>query len=322
MTKQKEIIAEEKTQRSYSCCGSGSSENEKTSLKENSAQDDDVRSKVREQYAAIATGEYEINFDPQENVGETSVKTSSDPSYTDYSSEELASIPKEANLGLGSGNPILLANIQKGEIVVDLGAGAGIDCFLASKKVGNMGKVIGIDMTPQMIDKARGNSREGGYENVEFRLGEIENIPVADNTVDLIVSNCVINLSVDKSKVFQEAFRILKPGGRLMVSDIVLNHEFPKVVKEALNNAPGCVSRAWIKEDYLGVIKSAGFENVELLESTNIPPRNKPRKTESGLNKRKLMVYGNELEVELTPEEDQLLFTAIMKGHMRAYKPT
>ncbi len=322
MTEQKEIIEEEKTQRSYSCCSSSSSENEKTPLKENSAQDDDVRSKVREQYAAIATGEYESTSTPKEKDGETLVKTSSDPTYTDYSSEELASIPKEANLGLGSGNPISLANIQIGETIVDLGSGAGIDCFLASKTVGNTGKVIGIDMTPQMIDKARKNAKEGGYENVEFRLGEIENMPIADNSVDLIVSNCVINLSVDKSKVFQEAFRILKPGGRLMVSDIVLDHEFPKVVKEALNNAPGCVSRAWIKEDYLGVIESAGFEKVELLESANIPPRNKPRTTESGLNKRKLIVSGNELEVELTPEEDERLITAIMKGHIRAYKPT
>ncbi|MHA2303901.1 MAG: arsenite methyltransferase [Candidatus Hodarchaeales archaeon] len=321
MTEQKEIIAEEKAQRSYSCCGSGSSENEKTSLKENSTQDDDVRSKVREQYAAIATGESESIINSQETDGETSVKTSSDPGYTDYSSEELASIPKEANLGLGSGNPISLADIQIGETVVDLGSGAGIDCFLSAKKVGNSGKVIGIDMTPQMIDKARKNARDGGYENVEFRLGEIENIPVADNSVDLIVSNCVINLSVDKSKVFNEAFRILKPGGRLVVSDIVLNHEFPKVVKEALSNAPGCVSRAWKKEDYLGVIESAGFEKVELLEAANIPPRNKPRATESGLNKRKLIVSGKELEVELTPEEDKRLITSIMKGHIRAYKP-
>ncbi len=321
MTEQKEIIDDEKTQRSYSCCGSGSSENEKTSLTKNSAQDDDVRSKVREQYAAIATGEYESNFDLQEQDGKTVVKTPSDPTYSDYSSEELASIPKEANLGLGSGNPILLANIQTGETVVDLGSGAGIDCFLAARKVGTNGKVIGIDMTPQMIDKARSNAREGGYSNVEFRLGEIESIPVADNTVDLIVSNCVINLSVDKSKVFQESFRILKPGGRLVVSDIILNHEFPKVVKEALNTAPGCVSRAWIKEDYLNVIKSAGFENVELLESANIPPRNKPRKAESGLSKRKLIVSGNELEVELTPEEDEKLITSLMKGHIRAYKP-
>lgn len=314
MTEQKGIPSDEKPRPSYSCCGSGLDEVENTSSEQDMAQSEKIRSDIRKQYAEIATGTKDIPIVPEQldQGGEV---------YSDYSVEELSSIPDESNLGLGSGNPIKLANIQVGETVVDLGSGAGIDCFLATKKIGKTGKVVGIDMTPQMIDKARINARKGGYSNVEFRLGEIEHMPVADNTVDLIVSNCVINLSIDKAQVFKDAFRVLKRGGRLVISDIILNQEFPDVVKEAFSDVPGCVSRAWVKDNYLGAIKDAGFEGVEILEAEIIKPRNKPKKAESGALKAKLITYGKEVEVELTPEEYENLRSSIMKGHIRGYKP-
>ncbi len=200
-----------------------------------------------------------------------SLNTQNYSSKMRYSEEELKSVPKNANLGLGCGNPTALASVKEGETVIDLGSGAGIDCFLAANKVGKTGKVIGVDMTSQMLDNARENARKGDYENVEFRLGEIENLPVADNTADLIISNCVINLSPDKQKVYQEAFRVLKPGGRVMVSDIVLNHELPLLLKQSLEAYVACVSGAMKKEDYLNIILKAGFHDVELLKETNFP---------------------------------------------------
>lgn len=190
-----------------------------------------------------------------------------------YSAEELKNIPEGANLGLGCGNPTALASISEGETVIDLGSGAGIDCFLAANKAGNTGKVIGIDMTAQMIDNARENAKKGNFENVEFRLGEIENLPVADNAADLIISNCVINLSPNKQKVFQEAFRVLKPGGRIMVSDIVLTQKLPPLLKQSLEAYVGCVSGAMIKEGYLKVIKEAGFQDVEIIGESYYPIR-------------------------------------------------
>ncbi len=179
-----------------------------------------------------------------------------------YTEEDLKSIPEGANLSLGCGNPVALASLKKGETVVDLGSGAGVDCFLASKKVGAKGHVIGVDMTIEMIDKARENAKKGDYDNVEFRLGEIENLPVADNTADVIISNCVINLTPNKQRVFDEAFRILKPGGRLMVSDIVLLKELPDSVKEGAHPA-SCVKGAMLKDKYLKTIEQAGFRNIE-----------------------------------------------------------
>ncbi|UCG04721.1 MAG: arsenite methyltransferase [Candidatus Heimdallarchaeota archaeon] len=283
-------------------------------------QSEKIRSDIRKQYSEIATGKMDLPSISEQADSQVAIQSNQE-GYTDYSREELSSIPEESNLGLGSGNPVKLANIQPGETVVDLGSGAGVDCFLASRHVGKTGKVIGIDMTPPMIDKARANARKGGYFNVEFRLGEIEHMPVADNSVDLIVSNCVINLSIDKAQVFKDAYRVLKPGGRLVISDIILNQEFPDVVKEAFTDVPGCVSRAWVKDEYLGVIKDAGFKQVELVESEIITPRNQPKKTESGAFKAKLVTYGKEVNVELTPEEYESLRTTIMKGHIRAYKP-
>jgi SAM-dependent methyltransferase len=188
-----------------------------------------------------------------------------------YTEEELRAIPEEANLGLGCGNPVALASLREGETVLDLGSGAGVDCFLAANSVGKSGRVIGVDMTPEMIDKARGNARKGNYENVEFRLGEIENLPVADHTVDVVISNCVINLSPDKHRVFREAFRILRPGGRLMVSDIVLLKELPDVIKHSVEAYVGCLSGAIMKDAYVEAIRDAGFEDVEVKDETSFP---------------------------------------------------
>lgn len=188
-----------------------------------------------------------------------------------YSDEEMASIPEGANLGLGCGNPVALASLAEGETVLDLGSGAGFDCFLAANKVGSKGKVIGVDMTPEMIDKARENARNGNYENVEFRLGEIENIPTADNSVDVVISNCVINLSPDKRQVFDETFRVLKPGGRLMVSDIVLLKELPEFIKDSVAAYVGCISGAVMKDDYLEAVKGAGFKEVRIIDEALFP---------------------------------------------------
>jgi SAM-dependent methyltransferase len=188
-----------------------------------------------------------------------------------YTEDELESVPEGANLGLGCGNPVALASLREGETVLDLGSGAGFDCFLAANKVGKTGKVIGVDMTPEMIEKARDNAKRCNYSNVEFRLGEIENLPVADNSVDVMISNCVINLSPDKRKVFAEAYRVLKPNGRLMVSDIVLLKELPASIMNSLEAYVSCVSGAMIREEYLRTIENAGFKEVEVVDETIFP---------------------------------------------------
>jgi len=188
-----------------------------------------------------------------------------------YSEKELRSIPQGADLSLGCGNPVALASLKPGETVLDLGSGAGLDCFLAAKKVGARGRVIGVDMTPEMIDRARANVRKGGFRNVEFRLGEIENLPVADDAVDVVISNCVINLSPDKPRVFREAFRVLKPGGRLMVSDIVLLKPLPEAVKRSVKAYVGCLAGAILKDKYINAIEAAGFAGVEVVDETHFP---------------------------------------------------
>jgi SAM-dependent methyltransferase len=167
-------------------------------------------------------------------------------------------------MSLGCGDPITLAALTPGQTVLDLGSGGGIDCFLAAKKVGPAGKVIGVDMTASMIERARANKKQLGAENVEFRLGEIEHLPVADNTVDVIISNCVINLSPDKPQVFREAFRVLKPGGKLAVSDIVTDGPLPEAVKSSLSAWAGCVAGALDVNEYIAGIGAAGFTKVEL----------------------------------------------------------
>jgi SAM-dependent methyltransferase len=188
-----------------------------------------------------------------------------------YTDDELQSAPLSSNLGLGCGNPLAHANIKEGDTVLDLGSGAGLDCFLAAKRVGKTGKVIGVDMTPDMIDKARDNALKSNYDNVEFRLGEIEHLPVADNSIDLIISNCVINLAPNKEQVFQDAYRVLKSGGKLMISDMVLLKELPNYIKNSIDAYIGCVSGALLKEDYISIIKKVGFSDVNILSQLSFP---------------------------------------------------
>jgi ubiquinone/menaquinone biosynthesis C-methylase UbiE len=188
-----------------------------------------------------------------------------------YTEEELNVAPEGANLGLGCGNPVALASLKEGETVLDLGAGAGFDCFLASSKVGSMGRIIGVDMTPEMVEKAKENARKGNYVNVEFRLGEIENLPVGDNSVDAVISNCVINLSPDKKRVFAETFRVLRPGGRLMISDITLLKELPEEIRNSVAAYVGCVAGAISKKEYLEAIQAAGFEETKVVSEDTFP---------------------------------------------------
>ena len=186
-------------------------------------------------------------------VGKSSIYA--DPNFTDLPTEV-------TEISFGCGDSVTLASLIEGQTVLDLGSGGGVDCFLAGKIVGETGHVIGVDMTPEMVDRARSNQEKVNMKNVEFRLGEIEHLPVADQSVDVVISNCVINLSTDKPQVFKEIFRVLKPGGRLAVSDIVTNGELPEAVKNSLTDWAGCIAGAWDVRDYTESIKDAGFENV------------------------------------------------------------
>lgn len=181
-----------------------------------------------------------------------------------YSEGEMNSVPDDSNLGLGCGNPTAIASLKEGDIVLDLGSGAGFDVFLAAKKIGNTGKAIGVDMTDEMLDKANLNAQKGGYTNVEFRKGDIENLPVDSNSIDVVISNCVINLAPDKGKVFNETYRVLKNGGRLMVSDVVLVKPLPEDLKNDKDLLIGCVSGAILKDEYLNLLKQVGFSNINI----------------------------------------------------------
>jgi len=185
-----------------------------------------------------------------------------------YSEEELKAVPQGSNLGLGCGNPIAMASLKEGETVLDLGSGAGFDCFLVARAVGPSGRVIGVDMTPEMIEKARENARKGNYKNVELRLGEIENLPAADGSVDAVISNCVINLSTDKKRVFAEAYRVLRPGGRVMISDIVLSRDLPEPLAGSLAAYAGCIAGAVRKDDYIRLLEKAGFRDVRVVRES------------------------------------------------------
>jgi SAM-dependent methyltransferase len=181
-----------------------------------------------------------------------------------YSAEELAAVPEGSNLGLGCGNPHAMASLQPGETVLDLGSGAGFDCFLASRRVGPSGRVIGVDMTPEMIVKARANARSAGSTNIEFRLGEIEHLPVADDSVDVILSNCVINLSPDKAQVFRDAFRVLRPGGRLAISDVVAIADLSDELKRDMVALTGCISGAAEIPALEAMLRAAGFVDIRI----------------------------------------------------------
>lgn len=184
---------------------------------------------------------------------------------TGYSKKELEKIPEEAVMGLGCGNPTALADLKEGETVLDLGAGAGIDVFSAANKVGPNGRVIGVDMTREMIEKADKTAKKHGYRNVEFRLGEIENLPVGDSSVDVIISNCVINLSPDKLRAYREAYRVLRPGGRVLISDLVTEGELPEEVRRSFDAWAACIAGALEKGEYLETVRKAGFRDVEVV---------------------------------------------------------
>lgn len=196
------------------------------------------------------------------DVKESSVKIG-------YSLEEILNVPLDSNMGLGCGNPLSIASLKKGEIVLDLGSGGGFDCFLASKQVGDTGHVIGVDMTPDMVELARKNAEDNGYSNVEFRLGEIENLPVANESVDVMISNCVINLSLDKARVFKEAYRVLKTGGRLSISDVVATAELPDEIKQDLRMLTGCIGGAEFVENIREMMNEAGFKDIKLTPKDN-----------------------------------------------------
>jgi len=238
-------------------------------MEETTMKETEIRKAVRGRYAAIAR-KGGLCCGPADCCGtaESAGLPEAAGRRIGYTDAQMRSVPEGANLGLGCGNPIAHASIREGETVLDLGSGAGFDCFLAAQAAGPSGRVIGIDMTPDMVEKARANARKGGYRNVEFRLGEIENLPAADGSADLVISNCVVNLSPDKRRVFSEAFRVLKPGGRLMVSDIVLLAELPAAMRESVAAYTGCIAGAAPKDDYLEAVASAGFRDVRVLDET------------------------------------------------------
>jgi SAM-dependent methyltransferase len=222
-----------------------------------------TRQAVKERYGEIAKeGSKGCGCSPS-CCGEVKAETTFSESLG-YSVQELTSIPEGADLSLGCGNPVAIASLKPGQVVLDLGSGGGLDCFLAAQKVGERGLVIGVDMTPEMIKRARENAAKGGFQNVEFRLGEIEHLPVADNSVDVIISNCVINLSPEKRKVFQETYRVLKPGGRLAISDIVATKPMPEAVQKDLALYVGCVSGAALVTNLEKMLQEAGFEEIKI----------------------------------------------------------
>jgi arsenite methyltransferase len=220
----------------------------------------DVRNAVRQHYRQAAA-----SFAPK-SVSSCCSKDPVDLNVSKlYPLSELETLPEEVTgLSMGCGDPITLASLLPGQTALDLGSGGGIDCFMAAKKVGESGHVIGVDMTAEMLEKARSNQARLGFKNVEFRLGEIEHLPVADNMVDVIISNCVVNLSPDKPQVFREAFRVLKPGGKLALSDIVTDGPLPQVVKDSMAAWAGCVAGALDVKEYIGELEAAGFTNIEL----------------------------------------------------------
>lgn len=217
----------------------------------------DIRDTVRDHYAKVAQSEASCC------ESETSCGCSISEQIG-YSKEDLASLPEDAEMGLGCGNPISFAELKSGEVVLDLGSGGGVDCFLASRVVGATGKVIGVDMTPEMISKARKNAVSGNYQNVEFRLGEIEHLPAGDDTVDAVISNCVINLSPSKLQVYKEAYRVLKPGGRFAVADMVALQPLPQDLKNDVAAYTGCIAGAELASQLQSWLAEAGFVNIRI----------------------------------------------------------
>jgi arsenite methyltransferase len=241
-----------------------------------------IREAVRERYERIArdrsvsskTGQKSSCCGPFENAtnpnnqpsccGPTDFSANNISAVIDYSKGDIGSVPQGTNMGLGCGNPVALASLKPGETVVDLGSGGGFDCFLAAKKVGETGKVIGVDMTPDMVNKARENAGKIAVENIEFRLGEIEHLPVADNSADIVISNCVVNLSPDKVSVYKDAYRVLKPGGRIAISDILATAELPEEIQKNMELVSACVGGAATINDTLDMLKQCGFQDIKI----------------------------------------------------------
>lgn len=243
------------------CCGS-------ETKSDSQAENDAHRQQVRGAYAEVANASNEGDASGIEGsccgVSDDTAINTLISTRLGYSEADLELVPDGADMGLGCGNPRAIASLQPGEVVVDLGSGGGFDCFLASQEVGSSGHVIGIDMTPDMLSKARNNASKGKFSNVEFRLGEIENLPVANDTADVIISNCVINLSPDKAQVFKEILRILKPGGRLAISDVVATAELPEEMRNDPMLIAGCMGNASLIDDLIGIIKAAGFDDIRI----------------------------------------------------------
>jgi len=243
------------------CCGTGKACDEQTD-------NDEHRQQVRGAYAQVANASNEGDACGIESsccgVSDDSAINTLISTRLGYSEADLEFVPDGADMGLGCGNPRAIASLQSGEVVVDLGSGGGFDCFLAAQEVGSAGHVIGIDMTPDMLSKARSNASKGKFSNVEFRLGEIENLPVADATADVIISNCVINLSPDKSQVFKETFRILKAGGRLAISDVVATVELPEEMRNDPMLVAGCMGNASLIDELVEMLQAAGFESIRI----------------------------------------------------------
>ena len=287
---------------------------EKIEFSTQNSQEGDVRSAVREHYGQIAeqsVGSRASCCSPQSD-GSSGCCTPGDGPANDafvrlYETPEVMNLPVEVTaLSLGCGDPVTLASLDAGLTVLDLGSGGGIDCFLAAKQVGPQGFVIGVDMTPQMLEKARRNQARLGVKNVDFRLGEIEHLPVADASVDVIISNCVINLSPDKPQVFREAFRVLKPGGRLAVSDIVTDGPLPPEIKSSLSAWAGCIAGAMDARDYMGAIAEAGFQEVEL--------------TPVFMDKAVIDEAAAQLDIDVTGQGESL-YQAVYSAKVRAIKP-
>jgi arsenite methyltransferase len=238
-----------------------------------------IKEAVKDRYARLAKQDQE-SCCPSCGGGASSMLQAKG---TEYLREDLGHIPEEAIMGLGCGNPTALAELKAGEVVLDLGSGAGVDVFLAANKVGPTGKAIGVDMTKEMVDKAKGIARSHSYHNVDFRLGEMERLPVGDESVDVIISNCVINLSPDKSRVFQEAYRALKPKGRLIVSDIVSERALSDEIKCDPDAWACCIAGALEQQEYLEKIKKAGLKDVEVVSSREFYIENKANQTKEKL---------------------------------------
>lgn len=231
---------------------------------------DELRNAVRENYGKVATKTTSSCCSGSTGCcgGDVPADYEAISKVLGYSGKEMAAVPKGSNLGLGCGNPQGIASLKKGEVVLDLGSGAGFDCFLAVRAVGKKGAVIGVDMTPDMVSKARKNGEKSGFKNIDFRLGEIEHLPVADNSIDVIISNCVINLSPEKPKVFAEAYRVLKSGGRLAISDVVATTKLPQKIKKDMLLYSGCMAGASTIPELISMLKKVGFKHIKIQPKT------------------------------------------------------